>query len=65
MGDGKSWLYLIGLFAIVFAVMLIVGFIGNKATDKMENAARARRARAQGQQSAKPPESLAQRYAKR
>ena len=65
MGDGKTWLYLIGLFAIVFVVMLIVGFIGSKATDRMENAARARRACAQGQQPSKPPESLAQRYAKR
>ncbi len=65
MGNGEAWLYLIGMFAIVFVIMLIVGFIGNKATDKMENAARARRDRAQGQQPAKPPESLAQRYAKR
>ena len=33
-----SWVYIIGVFAAVFVVMLIVGFIGNKAVDKTENA---------------------------
>lgn len=31
-------LYIIGFFAIVFVLILIVGFIGNKVVDGMNNA---------------------------
>ena len=39
----NTWIYIVVIFAIVFVVMLIVGFIGNKVVDKTENALRTKR----------------------
>lgn len=57
-------LYFIITFVIIAAVMAIVGFIGNKAADSVENAIRAKRVR---QQSTQPgaQERLAARYQKK
>ena len=38
-----NWVYIIVVFAAVFVVMLVVGFIGNKAVEKTENALRSKR----------------------
>lgn len=44
-----DWIYFIGLIAVVAVVMLVVGWIGNKAVDKTENAMRARKVRRQNE----------------
>lgn len=47
-----EWYYLVALFAIGTVVYLVVGWIGNKAVDKTENALRARRVQKQNERSA-------------
>ena len=44
-----QWYYFVGLIALGVVVYLIVGWIGNKAVDKTENALRARRMQKQRQ----------------
>ncbi len=57
-------LYIIGFFAVVFVIVLIVGFIGNKAVDGAENALRSKRYDKRNGVSPKvsQQESLAARY---
>ncbi len=56
-----EWLYLVGIFVLVGIVMAIVGFLGNKMSDGVENAIRTRRHRAHPAQKSESV-SLAQRY---
>jgi len=58
---GNTWLILIALFAVT----LIVGFLGNKISDKAENALRAKRQKRMEAKNPKtgPSESLAVKMA--
>jgi rubrerythrin len=44
-----QWYYFVGLIAVVTVIYLVVGWIGNKAVDKTENAMRARRVQRQNE----------------
>ena len=62
---GNTWLILIALFAVTYIVILIVGFLGNKMSDKAENALRAKRQKRMEAKNPKtgPSESLAVKMA--
>ncbi len=56
-----SWIYIIGFIAVMTVIILVVGYIGNKAVDKTENALRDRRLRNQDER-AEPAASLAKKF---
>ena len=59
----QSWVYIVGIFGLSFIAVIVVGFIGNKAVDKTENALRSNRINRQNNNPAKScqSESLASR----
>lgn len=62
----KDWVYIIIFFAIVFVAVYVVGFLGNKISDKAENALREKKLKrkaANSKQEAAPTESLAAQMA--
>ncbi len=56
-----DWVYLIGFFVLIGIVMAVVGFIGNKMSDGVENALRARKHRNQPERKSESA-SLSERY---
>ncbi len=60
-----EWLYMIIFFAIAFVIVMVVGFLGNKLSDKAENAFREQKLKrkAANNQLSGPTESLASRMA--